>query len=273
MLPQSRKTRALLTYLATTGRAHRRDHLCSLLWDVPYDPRGALRTSLSKLRAVVDDASHRRVVAERDAVRFESADVEVDIVAIRRALAPDPGSVSTETLEWAAAAFRGEFAEGLNLSSCPEFQAWCVAEREDARRLHVHVLKTLVERFAAAPDLALPHARALVRVDSHAFAAHAMLLRLLIASGRRREAEDQFDLSIKVLAEAGAQCGAGTWPDVALARGRIGRRGSLSQRPLAHGDRKDEHNATRAGQRRGNAGRRCGGVDRSPHDAGRTSPG
>ena len=45
-LPSSRKTRALLAYLAVTDRAVRRDHLCSMLWDVPDDPRGALRWSL-----------------------------------------------------------------------------------------------------------------------------------------------------------------------------------------------------------------------------------
>src|SRR5688572_21137384 len=33
-LPPSRKTRALLGYLVLTGRAHRRDALCELFWDV-----------------------------------------------------------------------------------------------------------------------------------------------------------------------------------------------------------------------------------------------
>ena len=46
-LPRSRKTRALLAYLALTGRSHRRERLCSTFWEVPDDPRGALRWSLS----------------------------------------------------------------------------------------------------------------------------------------------------------------------------------------------------------------------------------
>jgi DNA-binding SARP family transcriptional activator len=54
-LPPSRKTRALLAYLALTGRAFRREHLCELLWEIPDDPRGSLRWSLSKLRRLVDD--------------------------------------------------------------------------------------------------------------------------------------------------------------------------------------------------------------------------
>jgi len=37
-LPSSRKTRALLAYLAIAKRPVRREHLCSLLWEVPDDP-------------------------------------------------------------------------------------------------------------------------------------------------------------------------------------------------------------------------------------------
>ena len=42
-LPPSRKTRALLAYLALTGRAFRREQLCELFWEIPDDPRGSLR--------------------------------------------------------------------------------------------------------------------------------------------------------------------------------------------------------------------------------------
>ncbi len=54
-LPPSRKTRALLAYLALTGQKHRRERLCEIFWDVPDDPRGALRWSLSKIRPFVDE--------------------------------------------------------------------------------------------------------------------------------------------------------------------------------------------------------------------------
>ena len=134
VLPSSRKARALLAYLAATGRAHRRDRLCAIFWDIPDDPRGALRSSLSKLRSVIDTPGQRRIIAERDAVRFDGAGAEVDLFAVRRALAPGVDAASTEELERVAAFFRGEFAEGLDLPNCPYFQAWCVAERQEARR-------------------------------------------------------------------------------------------------------------------------------------------
>jgi TolB-like protein/DNA-binding SARP family transcriptional activator len=203
VLPASRKARALLIYLAITGRAHRRDRLCAIFWDTPDDPRGALRSSLSKLRAVFDGPDRRRIVATRDTVRFDAVGMEVDLLAARRRLAGDLAKLPTEALEQTAAVFRGEFAEGLELANCPDFEAWRVAEREDARRLRARLLSALVERHAAAPELALSHARALVQVDPGAVAAHGALLRLLIAGGRRREAEEQFEVSLRVLAAIG----------------------------------------------------------------------
>jgi DNA-binding SARP family transcriptional activator len=86
---------------------------------------------------------------------------------------------------------RGEFAEGLDLPDGPDFQAWRAAEREQVRRQHVLILKTLIERHAATPEAALPHARALVGADPYAVSAHRELLHLLVASGRHREAEEQ----------------------------------------------------------------------------------
>src|SRR5918998_6181267 len=70
-LPPSKKTRALLAYLVATGRPQRRERLCTLLWELPDDPRGALRWSLSKLRALVDEADGpARILADRETVSY-----------------------------------------------------------------------------------------------------------------------------------------------------------------------------------------------------------
>ena len=52
-LPPSKKTRALLAYLALTPGSVPRERLCHLLWQVPSDPRGELRWSLSKIRLLM----------------------------------------------------------------------------------------------------------------------------------------------------------------------------------------------------------------------------
>jgi DNA-binding SARP family transcriptional activator len=81
-LPASRRTRALLGYLVLAGGPVDRMALCDLLWDGPDDPRAALRWSLSKLRAVVDDGSHARIVADRAQVAFDAAGAVIDTARV-----------------------------------------------------------------------------------------------------------------------------------------------------------------------------------------------
>lgn len=203
-LPPSRKTRALLAYLAVTGRPHRRDRLSALLWDVPDDPRGALRWSLSKIRRLVEEPGLARLHADREIVRFDLNDARVDVLELRRVARAGLATASTEQLLALAAQSGGEFLAGHDLPESGEFQAWCLAQREEARTVRALVLSSLVERLQGRPEAALPHARALVELraaDEHAWAA---LVRLLLASGHRREAEEQCDLGRRVLDRAGS---------------------------------------------------------------------
>ena len=202
-LPPSRKTRALLAYLAATGRPHRRDRLCAMFWEIPDDPRGALRWSLSRLRGLVDEPDQPRIVATRETVAFEPADAGVDLLALRARIAAGLDALPVGEMQTLAAAFRGEFLEGIDLPNLPDFQAWCLAEREDLRRLHVRLLSTLIEQLADQPDAALPHAREFVKVDPLNEAARASLLRILVRLGRQAEADQHFDSAVRVLKELG----------------------------------------------------------------------
>lgn len=204
-LPQSKKTRGLLAYLAITGRPHRRDRLCSLLWDVADDPRGALRWSLSKIRPLVDSETKRRLLADRQNVELALDDGCLDWRLIRKELSQDVDSVTSERLLALAGAFHGELLEGLDLNDFDEFTAWCAAEREHARQLHVRLLQALVQRFRDRPDQALPHARELVRIDPLNEEARASLIKLLSLAGRRNEAQTQYESAERMLKELGAR--------------------------------------------------------------------
>ena len=203
ILPPSRKTRALLAYLIVTGRRHRRERLCRLLWEVPDDPRGSLRWSLSRLRPLVDQPDRERIVADRDFVAFDASGVSVDLAQVRRELVAGPDTLSTERLLELSTAFGGEFLEGMALPDQPEFEAWLLAERDGARRTRASLLAALVPRLMATPEKAIPHAFELVEADPWSVGSHAALLECLVRSGRREEARLQRSRSERDLADAG----------------------------------------------------------------------
>src|SRR4029078_1581243 len=104
-LPQSKKTRALLAYLATAARPQRRERLCEMFWDVPDDPRGALRWSLSKLRQILNNDGDPRLEGDRNTVQLRPGSVKLDYDLIR-GLSPDAvASQPIERLEKIASAF------------------------------------------------------------------------------------------------------------------------------------------------------------------------
>ncbi len=203
-LPPSRKTRALLAYLALTGRSFRREHLCELLWEIPDDPRGSLRWSLSKLRRLVDDETRERIVADRLAVRLDTSDVAVDVAALAAIAQGDLDEAPVEQLETAAAHYCGTPLEGLELPTFHDYSAWYMGERDRATGHQVRLLNALLKRLAAEPRRAVEHARTLVRIAPYDEKARATLIRLLVTLGLPDQAEQHYQMGSRLLKEAGA---------------------------------------------------------------------
>lgn len=113
-LPASRKARALLAFLAATGRPHRRERLCELFWDLPDDPKAALRWSLCKLRRVVDARARPRIIADRERVQFDIEDVGIDIRDIHAKLRLQDGHSAVDELEAIARRLDVVLMDGLD---------------------------------------------------------------------------------------------------------------------------------------------------------------
>lgn len=201
-LPPSRKTKALLAYLCLQPRRFSREHLCQLLWDVPDDPRGSLRWSLSKLRALLDDERRRLVRADRGSVGIDTTGLSIDVLDLRQCVAAGLQARPTAELEAAALRFRGNLLEGLDFSNFHDFHAWCVAEREQAVRDRIALLGEIARRLSGQPERALPHVRALVGLSPYDESLRSWLVRQLIAARQYGEAEDQFQLGLRLLKEA-----------------------------------------------------------------------
>ena len=163
-LPQSRKTRALLALLVLGGRPQRRDRLVSMFWELPDDPRGALRWSLSKLRELVDEPGRPRIVADRDQVAFLPHDDDVDVARLRVLAGAADDAADLDELEAMAALAEREPLERLDLPDCAGYQAWLVDMREQVRGLQRRLLWSLVDRCAGDPARALGHARRLLEL-------------------------------------------------------------------------------------------------------------
>lgn len=205
-LPASKKSRALLAYLVATARPHLRDRLCELLWEAPDDPRASLRWSLAKLRPLVDLGKKTRLVGDRDELSFDAKGASVDLVELRAELGAGPASAAIGSLRRAAALFRGEFLEGLDLMGCYRYHEWWIAERETTRALRLAILAELIDRLRDAPGEALEYARQRLSLDPLEESAHLAVIRLLGAMGRTREAIAQYDRCKRLLAaELGAQ--------------------------------------------------------------------
>lgn len=202
-LPQSRKTRALLVYLILNPGPQRRERLCEIFWQLPDDPRGALRWSLSKLRGLVNDQDTARIEATREQVAFVPREVRIDVLEIRERLERGISELPDDELGALAGDLAGEYLPGLDLSGQPEFHYFLAAERQRLASLRGQVLRELAERSAGTPAGDLVWLQQLVEVEPYEAAHHVRLVKALAVGGRRKDAERQKSLSLEVLGDTG----------------------------------------------------------------------
>lgn len=149
-LPRSRKTRGLLLYLALEDRRHRREDLCGLLFELPNDPRAALRWSLSKLRPLFGGHAEEVLVADRETVAINRDEIRVDLAEIRASVATGLNDLSNESSLDFETRLTAGLPSGLEDVGSVEFRLWLNAEQEALRELHGRVLDELVTRDSLA---------------------------------------------------------------------------------------------------------------------------
>lgn len=202
-LPASRKSLALLAYLALSPRPVTRAALCELLWDIPNDPRGELRWSLSKLRNVLDDSDRKRVVADRDNVALDLSDCFVDAIAIRDALQAGIETLGRPQLRALSTRFVGEFLDGIDIDRQPVFASWLVGQRRRYRAGQTAVLERLVRDAPEdSPDVFedLDQWLQLAPLD---VSAHQAMLNTLARHGRMREGEQHLEAAVELFENEG----------------------------------------------------------------------
>jgi pimeloyl-ACP methyl ester carboxylesterase/DNA-binding SARP family transcriptional activator len=160
-LPRSRKTRALLAYLAVTNQPQSRERICEMFWDVPDDPRGSLRWSLSKIRQILNGDGTNPVITNRNTVSLRVQSIELDLRSVKVVSHRELASLAVVDLENLVKLFRGEFLEDLSLPRCPKYEAWRVSWISELNLLKARLLRALIDRFDEDASRALHYAHAL----------------------------------------------------------------------------------------------------------------
>ncbi len=145
-LPASKKTRALLGYLAVVGRPVRRDNLCEIFWEGPDDPRANLRWSLHKIRKITNDDKWERLTADNSTVFLNPQTVDLDFRRVSQVRPIDIKGLDTAALETLVEANAGRFLADLPLPLCPKFEAWRLYHSSIVVRIQIRILRVLIER-------------------------------------------------------------------------------------------------------------------------------
>ncbi len=206
-LPASRKTRAILAYLLLADRPVSRQQLCELFFDLPDDPRAALRWSLSKLRPVLGADGTDRIVTLRDQVSIDRTGLWIDALQLRDLAAGDPATCDETTLaallDWSSEPLLAD----SDLPNRPDYAAWLVAERHSAQRALCRLLAELADRRASDPASQLDPLQRLTALDPLDTTAYQRLIAALVQLGRRTDAEALAGQAERALAQNGIDPG------------------------------------------------------------------
>jgi DNA-binding SARP family transcriptional activator/TolB-like protein len=185
-LPASRKTRAILGFLALSPRPVSRQRLCDLFFDIPDDPRAALRWSLTKLRPLLDQEGSSRLQTERDTLKLDTDRLEIDALRVQAIAATPLDCLNKQECSEALDRMAGDLLEDCELPSCPAFMAWLATQRQDFQAIAARLAQHLVDITENAERIR--HLHRLVALDPLNESTTAKLANALAQAGRREEA-------------------------------------------------------------------------------------
>src|SRR5271156_1362989 len=193
VLPQGRKTRALLAVVALSApRPALRGRLAELLWSrrPEEQARASLRQEIHRLLETLSVTGGDILTVTRDHLSLRPGAVWVDVDEVMRATVEQPASLSL---------LDGDLLEDLD-GIDPTFDAWLAAERERVRDKARSVAEALL-RSQVEPEAAIPVAQRLLSIDRAHEGAWRALMRAHAARGERGMAIQAYDRCRAVLAD------------------------------------------------------------------------
>ncbi len=193
----SSKARALLIYLAVTGRTHSRAALAELLWaDTPTTARASLRKVLSNLRRL---NGVTLVEVTNDTIALDLQNCWTDVSVFEQDTTAQVHD--TDVLQHTVQHYQAPFLDGFPLSLSYEFEAWALGERTRLHTQMIELLARLITAHTETEDLAqaIVAAQQLLAVEPWHEETHCHLMRLLARTGKRSAALAQYQRCVEIL--------------------------------------------------------------------------
>ena len=208
----TRKSLALLIYLALEPGPQPREHLAALLWPEsnPDRSRASLRSTLNRLQSSLGQAggqAHTSLLSiDQNALTLRpNGSLDLDLRSVESAYAqaraerarraPPQGSTSLPVLQHAVAFYRGDFLAGFSLGDAPGFDDWTDLQREVWRRRLGLILDRLSEiQFGRGEFAGVAETASLwIALDPLNEAAYRRKMRAHFAAGERGQALEAYE--------------------------------------------------------------------------------
>jgi predicted ATPase/DNA-binding SARP family transcriptional activator len=205
----SRKAAALLVYLVCSRRPQPREVLADLLWDERSTAQATanLRVLLTRLGKQL--SSYLLITRSTVAFNLESshwfdvAEMEQLLASARSQRTHGDGlsPIAAHDLEQATALYSGPFMQGFYLRESTNFEDWMLREQDRLQRLNAAALHDLVAYYLERGEhsTGIEHAAHLLQLDHLNEDTHRQLMHLLVLSGQRRAALEQYETCRRVL--------------------------------------------------------------------------
>ncbi len=216
----TRKTLALLIYLALEGGAQPREHLAALLWpdSTPERSYASLRNTLGHLQTTLSPArEHAQTyylsITHRTLALNPDADIDLDLNTVDQAYTlartdrsnrvPANNFTTPPRLQSAVACHRGDFLTGFSLGDAPDLDDWVDIQREVWRRRLGFILDRLSEIQFASGDFASTTESAAhwITLDVLNEVAYRRKMRAHFAAGQRGQALETYEMCRTILAD------------------------------------------------------------------------
>ena len=204
----SQKAPVLLLYLLMHPREHSRDVLAEMFWSDTSSEQSLknLRTVLSNLQKLLGDyldvSRQTLAISQLESIWLDKQvfESQLDDILIGQKQPYSPRKLIAE-LERALDLYQGDFLIGVKTSNAPQLDTWIMLEQERIRARAGKAMLQVVELALASGYYrqGIEYGRKLLAIEPLWEEAHRALMILLVKSGNRTAALQQYDACVKVL--------------------------------------------------------------------------